>query len=288
MTKKTEQNTPPAWLQKTLAAGFVPYIATSSHLLGSYDLAPFGVPLKTFVLDDPAHTPFFEAYLLANSLSFDEPDYKMPNWVCVDCVLAPEAILGFMAPCEMFPKNLLDAFCKDSAVDMAKLTHLPVSGQIDTFAADGSLVNFSLFSLGRKFHGFKHLSLFTKALSLEALRTRSRDKAYRVILQYDNPSMKVHGRVSQHMMIEQPMVPLHPSRDMTMIIRMKVAFDTENLDRAPRPVEPTFWMESHDKEAKIRMQKGLAVGRAYEIVPPYAVTKKDGIFIPVLEHAKAF
>jgi hypothetical protein len=280
-TEKIIGDKPPTWLSSLMEHGYVPYIATSKRLLPHYNLSPFGIDLCPFVMEEQEHKALLEAYLLSNSLSFKSPDYKMPDWVYVDCVLLQESVVGFMKPKGDIPKSLLDHYKNDPCIDFGQLTHIPVSGQIDAMAADGCLVNFSLFSLGREVDGIKNLGLYTKILSLETHRANG--KEYRIIAQYDSPSLKVHGRIAQALEIEQPMVPLHPGKDMTLVLKAIVSYNPEEVDEPVPPLKPTFWLNAHDVAAKQRMQEGIKNGWQYIIAPPYSVTRNDNIFLPIVE-----
>lgn len=279
LAEKSEM--PPPWLDELAQNGLVPYIATSKHLLSSFNLNPFGIELQSFVMEDDASRAFLEAYLLSNALSFKTPEYKMQNWVFVDCVLLQQSIVGFMKKKEDIPPDLLKHFENDPCVDLSALTHIPLSGQIDAEAADDSLVNYSLFSLGREAGGIKNLGLFTKLLSLEAHRAQG--KEYRIIAQYDSPSLKVHGRISSSMEIEQPMVPLHPGKDMTLVLKMNVGYDAHAIQTLPTSITPSFWLNAHDIETKKTMQDGIQNGKSYIIAPPFSVTRSDGVFLPIVE-----
>ena len=281
------QNETPKWLTDVLNVGFEPYIATSEHLLASFNLKPFGVPLQSFAMHNPTDKPFLDAYLTANFLSFGskDADYKMPSWVYVDCVLLPVAVVGFMAPKSLVPDSLLAEVKEDAPQSFAEMTHIPITGQIDTHAADGSFVNFSLFSLGRRLNGFQKMALYTKALSTEVHGIRDSGKDYRVILQYNNPSMKVHGMISSRMEIEQPMVPLHPSKDMTLVAKMLVDYDPHKLDQPREPIEPSFPLEAGDVLTKCYMQEKIRDGYTYAIVPPYVERRRGRIFLSVREYS---
>lgn len=283
MSKIKDNHKQPSWLTDIIDKGYIPYIATSEHLLPHFNLKPFGIKLQTFTLEDSSAQPFLEAYLLSNSLSFKSPDFKMPGWVYVDCVLLQQAVVGFMKAKECFPKKMLDYFKKDPCIDYDALTHIPVSGQIDAQAPDGSLVNYSLFSLGREVDGVKNVGLYTKLLSLKANKAEGQD--YRVIAQYDSPSIKVHGLVSATMYIEQPMVPLHPGKDMTFVLKMKVS---DNIGHGADGTEtaPTYWLNANDLAGKKSMQEGMANGNEYIIAPPYSVRRGNDILLPIIKQAK--
>ncbi|MDD3287575.1 MAG: hypothetical protein PHX43_01025 [Alphaproteobacteria bacterium] len=280
--RKIEGKTPD-WLLSLMNHGYMPYIATSERLLPHFNMKPFGIDLCPFVMERQENKDFLEAYLLSNSLSFKSPNYKMPGWVYVDCVLLQESVVGFMKLKEEIPKELLLHYQNDAAIDCDFLEYIPVSGQVDAQAVDGSLVNFSLFSLGREVDGFKNLSLYTKLLSLETHGAKG--KECRVIAQYDNPAIKTHGRASLSLEIEQPMVPIHPGKDMTLILKMSVNYDSESVDVPQTSIAPTFWLNANDIEAKHRMQEGIKNGKQYFIAPPFSVTRDDGIFLPIIERS---
>ncbi|HAX91046.1 MAG TPA: hypothetical protein DCY07_02410 [Rhodospirillaceae bacterium] len=282
---KTMETETPAWFSRLLDDGFIPYVATSAHLLTSLNLKPFGVQLQAFAMQNPNDKPFLDAYLSANFLSFGskDEDYKMPSWVYVDCVLLPESVVGFMLPKSKVPADLLEGFRQDSPESYEGMTHIPLSGQIDSHAIDGSFVNFSLFSLGRRVNGFKQLALYTKALSTEVHGMRNSGKEYRIIGQYDNPSLKVHGGMTTNLEIDQAIVPLHPGKDMTFVLKMKVDYDPLTLDTPRQPVVPTFWLNAKDITAKRQMQDEMKDGNTFSIVPPYAERRNEGIYLPILK-----
>jgi len=274
----------PPWLSNLLASGYRPYIATSERLLPFFNLAPFVQPVRCFLLENAEHGPFHEAYLLSNSLSFKSPDLKMPHWVMIDCALMQTAIVGFMKARDDLPEELLSHYRNDPSIDLDRLDALPVSGQISSPAFGlNNLVGLSLFSLARSIDGPQKLGLYTKALALEVYRAAS-CAAYYGIAQYNNPSLRIHGRMSSRMEIYQPIVPLHPGKDMTLIYRMAVDFDPYKLDDTlPPAAEPTFWLNARDIAGKTRMQAGIAEGKRYVIAPPFSVKRDGEIFLPIRE-----
>lgn len=273
----------PQWLTQLIEKGYEPYIATSKHVLASLNSMPFGYPVPLHLLDDEEQIPFYEAYLLSNSLSFSSPDLKMPNWVMIDCALMQSAIVGFTRAIKDIPTELLSYYENDPRVDLSTLTRIPVSGQIASPASSpGCLVGISLFSLGRQVAEDQGLGLFTKALALEVYKARENGTFYG-ISQYDNPALKIHGRFSSRMEIEQPIVQLHPRKDMTLIYKMRVDFDPFILEREPPVREPSFWLHARDTEMKRRIQVGLREGKRYQIAPPFAVHTNGTIRLPIIE-----
>ncbi|MDE1170149.1 MAG: hypothetical protein PW734_02905 [Verrucomicrobium sp.] len=270
----------PAWLASLRQAGFLPYVATSRHLLPSLELEPGGVPARVFLLEEEADQPFHEAYLLSNSLSFHSPDIKMPNWVLIDCALMQTAVVGFMKARVELPEEFLAAYRADPRVDLDRLDYLPISGQIASPGIDGkSLVGFSLFSLARQVGAAAaNLGLYTKALALEVYRA-ARFEWFYGITQYDNPALKIHGRFGAEMEIAKPILPLHPRREMAFVYRMRPAPLAEN----PPAREPSFWLAADDAAAKRAMQDGIAAGKRYVILPPFAVARGGRTELPILE-----
>jgi hypothetical protein len=275
----------PEWLQRILDKGYEIYIGSSERLLPLLNTRPFGCAARCYTLENPDHHMFHEAYLLSNSLSFRKPDMKMPHWVLIDCVLMQSAVIGFMKPVETVPEDFLHFFRSDRYIDFSKVTHIPVTGQIASPALDGqSLVGMSLFSLARRVSGDADFGFYTKALALE-VHGHERYPLYYGAAQYDNPSLRIHGRFAQEMEIYQPIVPLHTLKDMTFIYKMAIEFDSYKLEtEVPRPdAEPSFWMKADDLEAKRRMQAGQKIGKRYIIAPPYSETREDGIYLPIVE-----
>jgi hypothetical protein len=273
----------PRWFKVLLDKGYEPYIATSRHLLDSLNTGVFGYPISLHLLDDESQVPFHEAYLLSNSLSFSSPDLKMPHWVMIDCALMQSAIVGFSRAIEDIPAEILKHYENDPRIDLSKLKRIPVSGQIASpGTSQGSFVGISLFSLGQQIAAERQLGLFTKALALEVYRAGRRGTFYG-IAQYDNPALKIHGRFSTKMEIEQAMVPLHPRRDMTLIYRMNIDFDPYRIEERPPERSPTFWLNAKDREGKARIQSGIREGRRYQIAPPFAVLRGGEVFLPIIE-----
>jgi len=273
----------PAWLTRLLEAGFTPYVATARHLLPALELTPFGVPVTPYLLDDTAHAPFHEAYLLSNSLSFASPELKMPHWVLIDCALMQTAVVGFTRPTGELPADFVAPYAADPRIELARVPHIPVSGQIASPALlHRSFVGISLFSLGRHIGAPSGLGLYTKALALEVYKARP-GATFLGIAQYDNPALKIHGRFAPRMFIEQAMVPLHPKRDMTLIYTHTVEYDPERIDEIPEPREPTFWLDATDRAAKLRIEAGIQAGRRYEIAPPYACADGNRLRLPIIE-----
>jgi hypothetical protein len=279
---KIEENAP-EWLSQVLLKGYRPYVATSRRLLGSLNTQPFGLPVDLYLLDDAEQGPFHEAYLLSNSLSFSAPELKMPHWVLIDCALMQSAIVGFTKSVGEIPADLLRHYEDDPRVDLSALSRLPVSGQIASPSTEpGNFVGISLFSLGRQVSGDSGLGLYTKALALEVYKMRERG-SFRGISQYDNPAIKIHGKFSSSLEIEQVMVPLHPKRDMTFIYKMMIDYNPHALEQAGPEIEPTFWLNARDPVAKRRMELGKKEGRTYRIVPPFMVRRDGEIFVPIVE-----
>lgn len=272
----------PPWLTALIAAGYTPYIATSARLLPHLDVTPFGEKAALFVMENPAHKDFLEAYLLSNSLSFTMPGLKMPHWVMIDCALMQSAIVGFMKPVATLPATLLNAYRADPSVDLDRLTHLPVSGQIASPAVgEKEFVGFSLFSLAAKIDGRKNLGLYTKALAFEVYRVRACE-GFSGITYYDSPAVKIHARFGRTEIVN-PIVPLHLRADMAFLYRLKPDYDPMRLQDPPEPVAPTFLLKATDLAAKQRMQERQAAGKRFFVVPPYLETKSDGLFLPIVE-----
>lgn len=280
---KIEPLQSPQWLHNLLERGYRPYIATSRHLLPSLNLNPFGYQAQCHLLDDQEEIPFHESYLLSNSLSFSSPDLKMPHWVMIDCALMQSAIVGFTKSTNEIPEKLLRHYEADPRVDLSKLDRIPVSGQIASpTTGKGTFVGISLFSLGRQIGDDRQLGLYTKALALEVYRARH-DGLFLGISQYDNPALKIHGRFSSRMEIEQAMVPLHPRKEMTLVYKMKIDFNPYDLDTRPSEISPTFWLNAKDTEKKREIQRGLRDGRRYQIAPPFSVQREGETFLPIIE-----
>lgn len=273
----------PSWLEAILDAGFVPYVATSEYLLPCLQMSPFGRQVQAYLMENPDHSAFHEAYLLSNSLSFKSPDLKMPHWVLMDCALMQTAIVGFAKARDQLPDSFLEYYRKDPSIDLDRLDYIPVSGQIASPTLGGDrLSGFSLFSLGSMIGAPKNLGLYTKALALEVYQAARYEWLYG-ITQYDNPALKIHGRFSSRMEVVQPIVSLHPKKDMTLTYRMKVDYDPYRLADPVNAVEPTFWLKAHDIGGKLRMQKGIANGKRYLVTAPYAVTRDNEICVPIVE-----
>ena len=283
MTSPTNVAAAPAWFSSLLDQGYIPYLATSERILPHLNTSPFGKNIACFTMENPDHGPFHEAYLLSNSLGFKSPDLKMPHWVLLDCVLMQTAVVGFMLPTKSLPADLLNHYRNDPSIDLDRLEYIPISGQISSpSTGDNSLVGFSLFSLAQSIGGPKRLGLYTKALALAAYRANTYNACYGVA-QYNNPSIKVHGRISSRMEIYQPIVPMHPGKDMTLIYKTAVDCDFHNLDATLPEEEPTFWLNARDISGKMRIQAGLKEGKSYVIVPPFSVKRDGEIFLPIRE-----
>jgi hypothetical protein len=201
----------------------------------------------------------------------------------IDCALMQSAIVGFTRAKKDIPDALLEHYEADPRIDLTKLERIPVSGQIASPATGkGTFIGISLFSLGRQIADEQYLGLYTKALALEVYRARQ-DGLFLGISQYDNPALKIHGRFSSRMEIEQAMVPLHPKKEMTLVYKMKIDYDPYDLDARPTAVSPTFWLNARDSETKREIQRGLREGKRYQIAPPFAVQRDGEIFLPIVE-----
>jgi hypothetical protein len=273
----------PGWLTELESKGLRPYAATSRKLLPYLNTTPFNRTLRWYLLDEPADRAFLEAYLLANSLSFTNPTFKMPHWILIDCVLMQTAIVGFSLALDRVPEPLREHFEADPGINLGDLTELPLSGQISALNIDGrSLTGFSLFSLARYLTGVTHLSLYTKALALEVYKARSLEACYG-ITQYDNPSLRVHGRFTNELELYQPLVPLHPGKDRTLIYKMVLDYDPQFLHEKKPACPPTFWLNANDLKRKEAIAAGIAGGKRYLIMPPFCEFAAGVTSLPVLE-----
>jgi hypothetical protein len=124
--------------------------------------------------------------------------------------------------------------------------------------------------------------LTTKALSLEVYNARNYD-CYFGITQYDNIALRIHGRFTKEMEIYQPMVRLHPGKDMTFIYKMKIDNDPLGPNGKLPDVEPTFWLNANDADKKHEMEKGIKQGKRYILAPPFSVKRDGGTFLPIIE-----
>jgi len=289
----TEYKGTPKWLIALQKLGYKPYIATSNYLYPLIDETPFGLSPDCFVLENSNHASFLEAYRMSNSLSFENPGLKMPSWVLIDCVLLQTPIVGFMRKISDIPLDLLKHYQEASNIDLSKMEYLPVTGQIASLGLDGkSLVGFSLFSLRSRLDGPKGLGLCTKALAFEVYRSLGYKQFYG-IAQYDNWSVRIHGRFARYMEIHQPIVHVHPCKDMTFIYKMELDYDPYYLDRnkylnSAEMQEPTFWMNAKDIDAKQRIEKSIQEGKKYIIAPPYLVKRDGELFLPIIEKQGEF
>jgi hypothetical protein len=197
------------------------------------------------------------------------------------------AIVGFTKALTDIPEKFLQYYRDDPNIALDQLSLLPVSGQISSPTVGGkNLVGFSLFSLRKGLNSPSGLGLYTKALAFEVYRAASYD-CFRAISYYDSPALRIHGRFSSRMEIEQPVVPLHPRRDMAMLYKMKIDIDPFKLnDRAPE-LEPSFWMKAQDSDRKRYMQAGLVQGKRFFIAAPYCVVRDGDTFLPILEEPAA-
>ena len=283
-------NATPEWLLQLKEKGYKPYIATSRKLLPFLNIKPFGEDASLYLMDDMEDQSFLqayfllEAYLLSNSLGFESPGLKMPHWVLIDCVLMQTAVVGFTMPKGALPDELLDFYRADEKISFEKLEHIPISGQISATNIDQqSMTGISLFSLGRRWlKDDQKIGLYTKTLAMEVYDAKKYG-AYYGIAQYDNMSLKIHGRFTREMEIDQSMVPLHPSKDMTFIYKMKLDYDAHNPGRTLPDIEPTFWLNAHDTAKKREIQKGMRSGKRYIIAPPFIEKRDGGIFLPIVE-----
>jgi hypothetical protein len=281
---------PPDWILRLQEKGFEPYIATSRKLVPHLNVTPFGQNATLHVMDEMDDASFLqayfllEAYLLSNSLSYESPNLKMPHWVLIDCVLMQTAVVGFTVAKNSMPNELLAHYREDEKIAFDKLDRIPVSGQISaTNIGNDSMTGISLFSLGRRWlKTDQKLGLYTKALALEVYRAGNHDFYYG-ITQYDNTSLRIHGRFTDEMEIDLPMVLLHPGKEMTFIYKMKLRYDHRHPGKAQPETEPTFWLNAHDTDKKHAMHKGIKEGKRYIIAPPYCVRREGAIFLPIIE-----
>jgi hypothetical protein len=281
---------PPDWMLRLQDKGFEPYIATSRKLVPHLNTSPFGQKASLHVMDEVGDASFLqayfllEAYLLSNSLSFESPSLKMPHWVLIDCVLMQTAVVGFTMAKSGVPAELLAHYREDEKIDFNKLDRIPVSGQISaTNIGNDSMTGISLFSLGRRWlKSDQKLGLYTRALAFEVYRAVNYDYFYGVT-QYDNTSLRIHGRFTNEMEIHLPIVLLHPGKEMTFIYKMKLNYDPYRPEKPLTEVEPSFWLNAHDTAKKHDIQNGIRQGKRYIVAPPFCVKRDGGIFLPIIE-----
>lgn len=280
----SEHKTCPGWLSALIQEGYIPYMMTSRHLLPMLNTQPFGVDVFCSLMEEHDQLSFHEAYFLSNALSFKAPDLKMPSWVLIDCVMMQTAVVGFMRSKHAIPSHLLDYYQNDPHVDLDKIEYIPITGHISSPAVGGtSLTGFSLFSLARELGaGTKQLGLLSKALALEVYKAHAYESFYGVA-QYHNPALRIHGRFSSIMEIDQVTVPLHPQKDMSLVYKMKIDFDPYTVETEPMPVAPTFWMNAKDAATKKRIEKEMRAGKRFIIAPPFSVRKGEDTMIPIIE-----
>lgn len=267
-------------LQQLLASGCKPYIATSSHLVASFDLTPFGVPLTPF-FDGQDERKFHLSYIRSNSIAFDA-DLGMPHWVYIDYVLLQTAAIGFMYPKDKIPAPLLEKFAADTQLTIDEHEYLPISGQTAGLAADGETwTGVSLFSLARFLPELRSFGVatHTRAIALAAYKA----KKFVGITQYDNPAVAIHGKTTKALFIKQPMVWIHPRTHMTFIYEQEIDYSLDSL-RVSGEDNYTFLLKADDQLKKQEIQEGIAAGKRYQIVPPFRVEKEDGIYVPILVH----
>ena len=273
------------WISELLDAGLVPYVATSAAFLNHLDLSIFGGREVVRLLENPEHRNFHEAYLVANSLAFGNPNLKMQNWVYIDCVLMQSAVVGFAIPVHKAPTGLLDFFDKDPWVNVNELDYIPVSGQIASLGIDRtSLVGFSLFSLRRQIEQFKvsKLAHKTKYAALSVYRAEELEK-YVGISQYDNKALLTHTLFGKKMYIEQVICPLHPLREMSFTYSMKIELDEQRMLNGVEPTIGNYDMllKADDTEMKRTIQTRMKTGEKFYIQDPVHIEKPDGLYLPL-------
>jgi hypothetical protein len=266
---------------ETLAyLGLTPYVAASRSVVDALDFSVLGRAPRVHLLEREEDRPFHEAFRLSNALGFGVPEAKMPDWVLVDCVLMQTAIVGFALSRRRASDDLLKAFAADPAIEMEKLDHIPVSGQIAALSLDGQrLVGFSLFSLRRYLPAVPALGVVTKALAL--LLYRAQGRRFTGISNWDLKSLSMHGKFGRPMWVEWPTIPVRPKSRMFLIYGMVIDFDPDALHEREAPGEYDFMMRADDDAKKREMIKGIGEGKRYIIVPPYQIEKEGGIHIPI-------
>lgn len=266
-------------LSALLQYGCKPYIATSSHLVSSFNLEPFGTHLSVY-FDGQEQTNFHLAYMRANSIAFDA-DLGMPNWVYIDFVLLQTGVVGFMLPREKLPRELKALFERDPLVKIDELDFVPISGQTAGLAADGKTwTGVSLFSLAKHLPDIKNLGLavHTRAMALAVYKA----KHFVGITQYDNPAVAIHGKTTKGFFIKQPCVWIHPRTHMTFVYEQEIDYSLDALHE--RPPEPfSFLLRADDLSKKESIAQGIASGKRYKIVSPFRIVKGGEVFLPILE-----
>ena len=271
-----------------IQAGYRPFISTSSFLRESLQLEPFG--LSAHVIDESeANLDFHHAYLLANTLAFGsaEQGLGMPGWVYTDIVLAQTAVVGWMAPLDMCPREYVQEFERDPKVNLSALEYLPVTAQIAGLTADqNNWFGFSLISHQTKFRfqdGLNlYLAAYAKALSLEVYGA----KKFMGLTQYKNSAIRYHGLFGR-MFIRQPMVWTHNRPLESFIYGMDVEFDKNSfyqIDNLSND-DYDFLLNSNDDSQKREIENEIKVGIRHEIVSPYQIKNDDGSrSLPIVRH----
>ena len=266
-------------LSAILEYGCKPYIATSPHIVDSFNLAPFGTELTPF-FDGQDETNFHMAYIRANCTAFAS-DLGIPNWVYIDFVLLQTAAVGFMLAKEKLPPQLLKKFEDDQNIDLSMIDFIPISGQTAGLAADGKTwTGVSLFSLSEYIPDLKSLGLatHTRALALSAYRA----KKFVGITQYDNPAVAIHGKTTRALYIKQPIVWMHTRTHMTFVYEQEIDFSLDSLG-VKSSEEYSFLLRADDMNAKLKMAQAIATGTRYQIVAPFRIVDGDSVFLPVRE-----
>lgn len=274
------------WLQNFMELGLVPYVASNNRLAGELDYSLFEGEHIVKILEDEGHLPFHHAYLLSNSLGFGNSELKMPNWVYIDCVLMQTAVVGFAMAVDKVPQKLLEYYQNDPLIDLDKLDYIPISGQIASLGMDGNTITgYSLFSLKTRVPSLAKVSLgaATKYAALSVYKADREGKKVMGIAQYNNPALKIHASFGTKLYIEQPIIPLHPLKDMTFTYSMDVSFDDERIFHPLKDDggAPDFLMHYDDVETKRRMQKEIAAGKRFFIKDPIHIKKDGEIYLPI-------
>lgn len=273
------------WLNQLEKKGLVPYIATSESVLPALDLSFFGGKEVVRLLEDPEARNFHEAYLVSNSLAFGHPDIKMPNWVYIDCVLMQTAVIGFCMSVAVAPGSLVSLYERDPYVDISALDYIPVSGQIAALSMSGEdLTGFSLFSLRRQLETFDlpRLGILTKYAALKAYKADEKRRFYG-LSQYDNAALRAHVRFAKDVYIDQPIMPLHPMREMSFMYSMAVSFDEKRIfgDLEDNSAEAEFMLRADDTTKKHDMLASIRDGQKFKILDPVHVRENGDLYLPI-------
>lgn len=239
------------------------------------DKKPFGLETEFISVLDTNNSEFFELLNQLDGLSYGCKDLAMPKWVGLDCGLLPSVFVGLGKRVDKLPKELKEKF--DMSGDYNGLVPLTEYCAIQKKSINDidEWISHTLASIVQG----EGLGLASKIIGLKAYGANE----IVGIAQYDNPSLKIHSKISDLELISAK-TPPHSDPDNTFIYKSKINKDSllDTLIGNYTPKDYDFLLEAKSKEEISKFQNKFQNNDfKYKIVFPGHIIKDDKTFIPI-------